>query len=112
LIATMEGPGLLLDAVEHDVQANRALVLALTESVGSAAVTESARFSWFRQEDAEFLMLRYRPQLTAAPERQRRDWVFLFESSGDRDPLLARTQVEIIRGLLAPAEPEDTFAAV
>src|SRR5262249_59218084 len=81
-----------------------------TESDGSAAVTESARFSWFRQEDAEYLMLRYRPELTAAPERQRRDWVFLFESSGDRDPLLARTQVEIIRGLLAHAEPDDTFA--
>ena len=29
------------------------------------------------------------------PQRQRRDWVFLFESSGDRDPLLARAQIEV-----------------
>ena len=28
------------------------------------------------------------------------DWVFLFESSGDRDPLLARAQIEVIRTLL------------
>src|SRR5207253_8945805 len=57
-------------------------------------------------------MLRYRPDLPAQPQRQRRDWVFLFESSGDRDPLLARTQVELVRGLLQNAEPEDTFAVV
>src|SRR5262249_50411528 len=44
--------------------------------------------------------------------RERRDWVFLFESSADRDPLLARTQVEIIRGLLQNAEPDDTFAVL
>src|SRR5262249_47470260 len=42
----------------------------------------------------------------------RRDWLFLFESSGDRDPLLARTQVELVRGLLQNAEPDDTFAVV
>src|SRR5438309_704375 len=57
-------------------------------------------------------MLRYRPDLTAdhKPERRPpRSWVFLFESSGDRNPLLARTQVEIVRALLDNAEPGDTF---
>src|SRR5207302_1425718 len=40
---------------------------------------------------------------------RRRDWVFLFESSGDRDPLLARTQVEVVQTLLTNAEHDDTF---
>src|SRR5208337_519414 len=43
---------------------------------------------------------------------RRKDWVFLFESSGDRDPLLARTQIEIIRSLLGHAEAGDTFAVL
>jgi hypothetical protein len=54
-------------------------------------------------------MLRYRPALGVKAERQRRDWVFLFESSGDRDPLLARTQIDVIRALLTNAEHDDTF---
>ena len=33
----------------------------------------------------------------AASNGRRRDWVFLFESSGDRDPLLARAQIEVVR---------------
>ena len=70
------------------------------------------RFASFVQDGTEYLMVRYRPALPGAPQRQRRDWVFLFESSGDRDPLLARTQVEIIRGLLAHAEPDDTFVVL
>ncbi len=55
-------------------------------------------------------MLRYRPDLPGSMQRPRRDWVFLFESSADRDPLLARTQVEVIRTLLSNAEHDDTFA--
>lgn len=54
-------------------------------------------------------MLRYRPELPKAPKRQRRDWVFLFESSSDRNPLLARTQIEIIRHVLTSVEHEDRF---
>lgn len=42
--------------------------------------------------EAQYLMVKYRPQLPAAPRRERKDWVFLFESSGDRSPLLASTQ--------------------
>src|SRR5258708_1114597 len=64
------------------------------------------------QGGAKYLLLRYRPDMPVQPHRQRRDWVFLFESSGDRDPLLARTQVELVRGLLQNAEPDDTFAVV
>jgi hypothetical protein len=35
--------------------------------------------------------------------------VFLFESSGDRDPLLARVQADVVRTLLESAEHDDTF---
>ena len=57
-------------------------------------------------------MLRHRPNLPTRQQRQRRDWVFLFESSGDRNPLLARVQIDVIRGLLENAEHDDTFSIV
>src|SRR5262249_17092106 len=59
-----------------------------------------------------YVMLRYRPHLDVRGEKRfdGRTWVFLFESSGDRDPLLARTQIEVIRALLGNAEHNDTFA--
>ena len=46
----------------------------------------------------------------AAGERAvRRDWIFLFESSADRNPLLARTQIEIVKTILQNAEHDDRF---
>jgi hypothetical protein len=57
-------------------------------------------------------MLRYRPQLAGETKWQRRDWVFLVETSADRDPLLARVQIDILRALLHHAEPEDTFTVL
>ena len=36
-------------------------------------------------------------------------WLFLFESSGDRDPLLGRAQIEVIRNLLTHVGPKDRF---
>ncbi len=72
---------------------------------------ESARFSAAEHDGNRYLMLRYRPELRARTDQsaEGRDWVFLFESSGDRDPLLARTQIEIVRALLGNAEHNDTF---
>jgi len=72
----------------------------------------SARFSSMDHDGARYFMVRYRPDLPTAKQRQRRDWIFLFESSGDRDPLLARTQIEVIRTLLTNAEHDDTFAII
>ena len=83
----------------------RDLTLNLTEQKES----ETLRFAT-AQDDYRYMMVRYRPNLLATPKRQRRDWVFLFESSAERDRLLARTQVEIVRTLLANAEHDDTFA--
>src|SRR5208283_810376 len=76
-----------------------------------------ARFSSAEHEGARYLMLRFRPDLSAvanlkSPSKQHRDWVFLFESSADRNPLLARVQIDVIRTLLANAEHDDTFNIV
>ena len=63
-------------------------------------------------------MVRYRPQLGSgvrnpqAAIRSRKDWIILCEASSDREPLLARTQIEIVRSLLGRAEPDDNFVIV
>ncbi len=70
---------------------------------------ESTRFASHEHESHKYLLVRYRPALPAEVKRQRRDWVILFESAGNRDPLLARVQIDLVRGLLANAEADDTF---
>ena len=57
-------------------------------------------------------MLRFRPELESAQHREHRDWVFLLEADGSRDPLLARVQVDIVKSLLQNAEHDDTFSIV
>jgi hypothetical protein len=110
LKASKDGPDLLLDAAQKNVKPDRDVVVDLHDPRQSGPVQEAVRCSSSEQDGARYLMLRYRPVLPAREERPRRDWVFLFESSGERDPLLARTQVEIIRSVLANAEHGDTFA--
>src|SRR5262249_39925983 len=112
LKARWEADDLLLDGAGKDVPVDRDVVLQLTPKGEGARPEGGARFSATTHEGARYLMLRYRPQLAGPVERQRRDWVVLFESSGDRDPLLARVQGEVIRELLSHAEPEDTFAVL
>jgi ferric-dicitrate binding protein FerR (iron transport regulator) len=67
------------------------------------------RFAMMLHENHQYLMLRYRPALASTPKRERRDWIVLFESSAQRDSLLAGTQVDILRHLLKNAEYDDTF---
>jgi hypothetical protein len=103
---------LLLDARLHEAKLDRDVVLDLFDTTNQVARTEAARFSTAEQDGARYLMVRFRPDLPGALQRQRRDWVFLCESSADRDPLLARTQIEILRTLLLNAEHEDTFTVL
>jgi hypothetical protein len=110
LKARTEAGDLLLDGSGHDVKMYRDVALDLEDSAGGQV--EQVRFSTAEHEGARYLMVRYRPDLPGYPQRQRRDWVVLFESSADRDPLLARAQVEIVRTLLNHAEPEDTFTVL
>jgi len=87
---------------------DRDVVLDLNDA--QMPVGDAVRWSSAEHEGAKYLMLRYRPELQGSPRRERRDWVFLFEASGARDPLVARAQVEIVRALLNNAEHDDTFA--
>ncbi len=102
-----EGNDSLLEAGAKNVKLDRDFVLNLASAGGG----EETRFSTMEHEGSKYLMVRHRLALNqfAEPLRKPRDLVILFESSGDRDPLLARTQVEVVRGLLQNAEPDDTF---
>jgi hypothetical protein len=107
-----EKTDLLLDASDKNVTQFRDVALDLFDGGKQPRGDESARFSSSDHDNARYFMVRYRPELPTAKERRHRDWVFLFESSGDRDPLLARTQIEVVRTMLNNAEHDDTFAIV
>jgi tetratricopeptide (TPR) repeat protein len=112
------GDDLVLNASEKHARTDRDVVLTLDEASGAALARRApVRFATSEQDGYRYLMVRFRPdQLrptpAAAQDHKPRNWVFLFESSGDRDPLLARVQVEVIRGLLNQADPDDTFTVL
>ena len=108
---------LLLSAKEHAARVDRDVVLELEEAEPLPPAPHRSgdvvRFSSADNDGARYLMVRYRPVLPVTAQQakvRRRDWVFLFESSAERDPLLARTQIEIIRHLLENCGHDDTFA--
>ncbi len=127
LIQTTEQPGgkdqpadVVLDGKIKNDKFDRDVVLTLvdpTDGLGAGAApgapmpnpAGSPRFSVAEADGSRYLMLRYRPELDAGSLREARDWVFLFESSGDRDPLLARVQIDVLHTLLDNAEHGDTF---
>ena len=107
-----QGSDVILTDKARDARIDRDVVLELSDPAEAARQTESTRWSEFTQDGERYLMLRHKPELPMGRNRERRDWVFLFESSGARDPLVARTQVEVIRSLLNHAEHEDTFTVM
>jgi ferric-dicitrate binding protein FerR (iron transport regulator) len=109
LATKKDGADLILTAEAKDAALDRDVVL---EWGDPAPAEDAAAFAATEQDGAKYLLVRYRPALAGGRVRPRRDWVFLVESSGDRDPLLARTQIEVVRSLLANADPEDTFAVL
>jgi tetratricopeptide (TPR) repeat protein len=109
LSATKEGGDLLLDATKKNARLDRDVVLQLNENLGKG---DEVRFSSAELDGQKYLMVRYRPVLEGAAQPERRDWVVLVETSGDRDPLLARTQIELVRSLLENAGRDDTFTLV
>ena len=106
--ASRDGGDMLLDAKAKEVKLDQDLVLRLSEP----ARTPLVRFSSTDFEGSRYLMLRYRPVLPDQPTRQGRNWVFLFESSADRNPLLARAQIDVLRNILAHAERDDRFSVL
>ena len=112
LEASREQGDLVLEAAAENVKPDRNIVLRLFESAepDSAAPPCPALFSSARHEGSKYLMLRLRPELAATERAERRDWIFLFESSADRNPLLARVQVDVVKTLLENANHDDTFS--
>ncbi|MBL7132742.1 MAG: FecR domain-containing protein [Phycisphaerae bacterium] len=111
LTEATKGDDLILTARAENIKPDTDVVLDLMDAAGEAG-RGGAVFSSAAHEASTYLMLRYRPNLPAVGRRQKRHWVFLFESSADRDPLLARAQIEVVRGILQSAEHDDTFALV
>jgi hypothetical protein len=109
LTASTDGKDLILEGEESDSRMDRDLVVEL-KNQGTA--DEHTAWTTVEHEDYRYLMLRHRSRLPTEAHRPRRNWIVLFESSGDRDPLLARTQIEVIRTLLDNAEHSDTFSIV
>src|SRR5262249_34175718 len=107
LTASKAGGDLLLDARQKDARLDRDVVLQLAEKKAGPV-----SFSAMRQDGYNYLLVRYRPELSGPAQPQRRDWVVLVETSGDRDPLLARAQVELVRSLLGSAGRDDTFVVL
>ncbi len=79
---------------------------------GAPTADGDAQFRSAVHEGQRYLMLRTRPELPTTGERARRDWVFLFESAGNRTPIVARVQADVVRTMLAHAEAGDTFTVV
>src|SRR5262249_7459661 len=104
-----QGTDLVLDAQAKFIKPDHDVNVELREDT-PAAQEALALFPSATHEGARYVMVLYLPNLETPVKKERRDWVILFESSADRDPLLARTQVEIIRNLLVNAEHDDTFA--
>jgi ferric-dicitrate binding protein FerR (iron transport regulator) len=69
-------------------------------------------FRSVEHEGFRYLMVRHRPELEARRAPERRDWIFLVETAANRDPVLARAQVELVREMLALAEKDDRFTVV
>jgi tetratricopeptide (TPR) repeat protein len=100
---------LVLEASAEKIRPDRDVALTLRGSTDEAGLVP-ARFVTCVHEGSQYLALRWRPELPSQKRRERRDWIFLFEASGDRDPLVARVQVDVIRTLLDNAEHNDTFS--
>ncbi|MGA2257597.1 MAG: VIT domain-containing protein, partial [Thermoguttaceae bacterium] len=114
--ATKLAGDLVLDATAKDIRPDRDIVVTMKDVPDASHPHPSplpegeGTFSSTISDGSKYLMLRWRPELPGETKRQRRDWIFLFESSGDRDPLLARAQVEIVKTILDNAEHDDTFS--
>jgi tetratricopeptide (TPR) repeat protein len=95
----------------NDIKPADDIVLELQEK-NAAVDRHEPRFTSFLHENQEYVMLRYRPRMANLPVRQRRDWIVLFEASAGRDPLLAGTQVDVLKQILKNAEYDDTVTLV
>ena len=107
LKAAQEGTDLLLSTDKTSDRMQRDVVLEIATPPSTAP-----RLSSFDHEGARYLALRWTPDLPAAPPPPARHWLFLVETSADRDRILAQTQREVLRGILDQASADDSFEIV
>lgn len=117
LEATDKDDDLVLEGSLHNAVLDKDLVVELTaietkSNALSRQMKETVAFSGAQHEGYSYQMLRFRPDLSGELKRPRRNWVFLYESSGDRNPLLARVQLDVISTMLEHAEHDDTFSVL
>lgn len=112
LEASQQGSDLVLQAQSHMATLDQDLTIKLEDNWSDKAGIPNSRFAQTMHEGHRYLMLRYRPELEGDLTRPKRHWVFLVETSSDRDPLLARVQIEVIQQLLKRVEHDDTFSVV
>ncbi len=117
LKATDDDDNLVLEGNLHNAVLDKDLVVELTNSADkghdfSRQISETVAFSGAQHEGYSYQMLRFRPNLNGDLQRPLRNWVFLYESSGDRNPLLARVQLDVISTMLEHAEHDDTFSII
>ena len=122
LSAKKDDGDLVLDAEAEQVKLGRDVVLGLTDVHTGLTAVDHAQLAQSRLDNARYFQVRLRPDLRPSPQpashggegrvRGRRDWLFIVEASAERDSLLARTQIEIVRNLLDQAEHDDRFLIV
>lgn len=117
LKATEDDGNLVLEGSLHNAVLDKDLVVELTDAATKEAdlsrqIAETVAFSGAQHEGFNYQMLRFRPNLNGELQRPLRNWVFLYESSGDRNPLLARVQLDVISTMLEHAEHDDTFSII
>ncbi len=106
----------VLTASAKNIEPTEDIVLTLTpEGAGWRAgqdIPEQTDVRSFTGSKRKYLMVRHRPKLPAKPAPRGRHWVFVHETSADRNPLLARAQIELLKGMLHCAAAGDTFQVV
>lgn len=107
LAAKTDGDDLILSSDKQNDSMQRDVVLEFATPASTAP-----RVSTFEHEGARYLGLRWTPDLPAAPPPAARHWLFLVETTADRDRLLAQTQREVLRGLLSQISADDSFEIV
>ncbi|MCI0380341.1 MAG: hypothetical protein L0215_22380, partial [Gemmataceae bacterium] len=100
---------MVLTTAARGVKPNQDVTVEIYDN-DAAKQDNVARFHSYVHEGHQYLMLNYRPDLGQTPRRERRDWIILFETAANRDPLLARAQIEVVKNLLENAEHDDNFA--
>jgi len=108
---------LILTTAAKNAKTDRDIELSLTPT--QAPPDDETRFYATVHEGQQYLMFRYNSPLSPVlrgegpgvrgQANQPKHYTFLIETSGDRDPLLARVQIDVLRHFLTYVEPNDTF---